>query len=79
MFLRLKLKKTDEFAMVNMNHVVRVEPGDDSDPEHPWCKLIHFPVQTGADGRPLLSKTEVAHAFDEVTMLLSGRWMTDPM
>ncbi|QMU58282.1 MAG: hypothetical protein GKR98_08785 [Boseongicola sp.] len=79
MFLRLKLRKTGEYAMINMSHVIRVEFGDESDPENPWCKLIHFPEQPGADGRPLLSKTEIAMSFDEVSMLLSGRWMTDPM
>ena len=78
MFLRLKLRRTGEYAMINMHHVVRVEAGSD-DPEDGWCKLIHFPVQPGPDGRPLLSKTEIDASLDEVSMLLSGRWKTDPM
>ncbi len=79
MFLRLTLRKTGEYAMVNMNHVLRVEVGDESDPKTAWCKLIHFPVQQGDDGRPLLSKTEVAHSFEDVSMLISGRWKTEPI
>jgi hypothetical protein len=78
MFLRLKLRTTGDYAMVNMNHVLRVEPGDDSDPKKAWCKLIHFPVQPGRDDRPLLSKTEVAMSFEDLSMLLTGRWKTDP-
>ena len=79
MFLRLKLRTTGEYAMVNMNHVVRVEDGDASDPDKAWCKLIYFPVQPGRDDRPVLSKTEIAMSFEDLSMLLTGRWKTDPM
>ena len=79
MLLRLRIKVTGDCAMVNMNHVVRVEDGDASDPKKAWCKLIHFPVQPGRDDRPLLSKTEISKSFEDLSMLLTGRWKTDPM
>ena len=79
MFLRLKIKAAGDYAMVNMNHVVRVEDGDASDPKKAWCKLIHFPVQPGRDDRALLSMTEIAKSFKDLSMLLTGRWKTDPM
>jgi len=82
MFLRLKLRTTGEYAMINMNHVVRVEDGDAGDagdPDKAWCKLIHFPVQPGRDDRSVLSKTEIAMSFEDLSMLLTGRWKTDPM
>ena len=68
MFLRLKIKATGDYAMVNMNHVVRVEDGDASDPKKAWYKLLHFPVQPGRDDRPLLSKTEIAKSFKDLSM-----------
>ena len=79
MFLRLPLKQTGEYVMFNMEHVIRVDPGSTKDERPGWCRFRHMPLQKTKDGKMTYSSTDVGMSFDEVSMLVSGRWITDPM
>ena len=78
MFLRLRPRNKDQYIMFNMNLVVRVEPGVQAKKEPEWCRLLHLPEHRDENGNSSLSVSEVAMSFDEISMLLSGRFVNDP-
>ncbi|NNK77837.1 MAG: hypothetical protein HKP40_03905 [Litoreibacter sp.] len=79
MFLRLKKKASGEFILFNMDHVIRVEAGDTGKKGKQWCRLMHLPGQTAEDGSVSLSYTDIEKPFEEMAMLLSGKWIKDPL
>ncbi len=79
MFLRLPLRPSGVHVLFNVDHIVRVEPGTDDSGESDWSRLHHLPVKIDADGNEVLTTTEVAMNIDRMGMLLSGKWMKEPM
>ena len=79
MYLRFTHRQSQEFIMFNMNKVIWVEKGNAKPGELPWCMLVHEPVVVDQNGEETLTVTEVSTDFDEMSMLLSGRWERDPL
>ena len=79
MFLRLPLRSSGKYVLFNVDHIVRVEPGDQEEKEPAWCRIHHLPVKIADDGSEVLSTTDVAKDIDHIGMLLSGKWMKEPM
>ncbi len=79
MFLRLPLHPNGVHVLFNVDHIVRVEPGTGEEGDVTWSKLHHLPVKIDDDGNEVLTTTEVAMDIDRIGMLLSGKWMKEPM
>ena len=76
MFLRFRKRGTDDMVLINMDHVLRIEPGGSDDDAGTWSRLLHMAAASGSTSASAI-ETEVTMSFEELSSVLAGVWEKD--
>lgn len=52
---------------------------EEHEPPEVWCRIYHMPTTIDDAGDEVLTITEVRESFDRMSMLLSGKWLKEPL
>ncbi len=76
MFLRFRKRGSEDMVLVNMDHVLRIEPGGSDGDAGSWSRLLHLAAASGSSAASAI-ETEVTMSFEELSSVLAGVWEKD--